>query len=183
MRAAICISVGAIIASTVSGGCCHWPRTGPGAWARTFVVQKVSSGQPTRGHPFIHYEMTEVVATWAKAGNVNDTYTTMHVTVVPRLMAVDAERALLGKTKATFTNNDDGTLKSSDADLDQEIPEVINAMGNLIKNIPAAGPRPAGPPTAPTFQPPLVGLDPQRDVLVSLQFLPLSYADGQDCRR
>jgi len=160
----------ALCAIALPGCCGKWARTCPAPWARTFVVQEMTCGKPTRGHPFLQYEMQKAVATWARDGNMQDTYTTVHVTSVPKLMTIDAERALLGTTEAAFTNNPDGTLLSSSSKVDQKIPEIISAVGDVMKSIPA-GTR--GRPEC-AFAPDLKPLQEGRDILVSLRFMPLN---------
>jgi hypothetical protein len=166
-----------VIVPLATAGCRgRWSRTFPAPWARTFLVQDASSGEPTRGHPFIYYEPQVAIATWQPAQEGLQPYTTHHITVLPRLMAVDAERALLGTTTATFTNHSDGTLQTGTITVDQKIPEVISAMGDLVTDIGGItkdGTRATEPSSLPQFTPTLEGRS-KDDTLISIRFIPWS---------
>ncbi len=167
--------------SFAASGCnCGWYKTRPAPWARTFVTQEVEDGKPIRGHPFLQYQMKVVEATWARKGDWKDTYTTLHVAMVPKLMAIDAERAFLGTTKAEFENYEDGSLKTSKNELDQKIPELIQAAGTLIKSLPQREAPKAAP--TPSIQPDLKPSAPE-DTLISLKCLPLDCESALACTR
>jgi hypothetical protein len=121
-------------------------------------------------------------ATWAKEGDLPceyKTYTTMHAAMVPKLMAVDAERAFLGITKVGFENHEDGTLKTSNAELDQRIVELIQAVGDVVEALPEPkGPRDTCIPK-PIFVPDID--EKPGEILISLKCVPFDCEAAMAC--
>lgn len=156
VRRMICGSAIAIALCVVGG--CKCP---------TYYTQKVNCDACFSGAPALVYKPAICIVTWEKEENgKKTTSTTQHYCKIPVLYSVDVYKAPFGKTTAAFSMNDDGQLTSTNAILDQEVPEIINAAGNLIKDAFPSGIRGN---TVQTFQPGIDTVTGRGDI-VSMQF-------------
>jgi len=68
--------------------------------------------------------------------------------------SVDVHPAPFGKTEAKLSMNDDGQITDAEAKIDEEVPEILNALGNVINSVkPATGGKNAVSDLSTTFAP------------------------------
>ena len=117
--------------------------SGTGCW-KTFHSERVGSDCKFRGVPTMMYKTHVATVTWSATDRNGQNYITQHVCSLPIIYAVDVCPAPVGKTEADFKMATDGQLTEASAKLDQEIPELIKAIGEAAKNLAPATGRAAG---------------------------------------
>ena len=124
---------------------------------QTYVSQKVCEGDTCfRGVPHLVYEPRRAIVTWSKVGE--EPIITNHICRIPVTYSVDVDQARFGTTKATFDMQGDGSLLKAEADVDQQIDELITAVGNAAADVIPGGARGDGSDIF-SFTPPLSGTD------------------------
>jgi hypothetical protein len=120
----------AVLVTMTSAGC-----------FKTFHSERVGNDCRFKGVPTMMHKTHIASVTWSeidpKTGQLR---VTQHICTLPVMYAVDVCPAPVGKTEADFKLGADGQLTEASAKLDQEIPELIRAIGEAAKNfIPATG--------------------------------------------
>jgi len=106
----------------------------------TYSTTRVPEYGSARGYPFIFQKPYLVTITYT------DGEKSLHFVTVPTLFAVDSERAALGTTKTEFENAPDGFASKTKTDLDQKVPENLDSITALLRQL---GVTAAGAPVAP----------------------------------
>ena len=159
MRMGKTIAVAMSCALVLSAGC-----------FKTFSNRRIYDNcKRYRGVPANVPKTYVATVTWEKDGKQT---TTQHVCVLPVTYSIDVYAAPFGKTEASFKMGTDGQLTEASAKLDQEVPEIIRAVGEAAKAIGEAAAKAGGRGEETKFTPPLEPPE-GTDHIVKIQFHPL----------
>ncbi|WP_428305033.1 hypothetical protein [Lacipirellula sp.] len=100
----------------------------------TYISQKIyNPACPFRGVPVQVYKLHAAVVTSVKDGKVEKS---IHFIQLSELFAVDIQKAFLGKTEAKATISGDGALTGMEGKIDQEIPEILTSVSEILNALP-----------------------------------------------
>ncbi|NUQ62478.1 MAG: hypothetical protein HUU20_08315 [Pirellulales bacterium] len=96
------------------------------------------------GLPLTTYEPTTFNATWARDGNVNDTYTTQHQAMMPKRGFIDPGslrelQRMFGDSSFKIVYNPDGTVQSIESSHHGQGAEVVGAAAQTAATAAAIG--------------------------------------------
>lgn len=133
MRYAIhAVRFGITLSLLLTLGC--GPLFGPRRHA-TYVSKRIYNDCcPFRGIPVQIFKPYAAIVTW-QSGDSSVTRS-IHFILLPELFAVDAQKAFLGITDAKVELDSGGTLKKFDAKIDQEIPEILTSVSEILNVLP-----------------------------------------------
>ena len=112
------------------------------------LERREGNGAPAPAPP-VPAQEASYYSTPQAAASEPKVHTTQHLCRLPTLYTVDVVKAPIGLTKAEMTYGSDFELTKSSAELDQKVPETLDALANLIPKIESAAKLTAGAPFNP----------------------------------
>lgn len=96
------------------------------------------------GLPVTTYEPTTFNATWARNGDINDTYTTQHHAMMPKKGFIDPGglkelQRMFGDSNFKIVYNPDGTIQSIESSHHGQGAEVVGAAAKTAASAAALG--------------------------------------------